>query len=67
MEATQKNLVNDASVSQKLSGIYPKFDLDKSYTALRMNVKAILCRCSRCLRSPGIRFGKQIGSCIGGY
>lgn len=39
MEATQKNLVNDASVSQKLSGIYPKFDLDKSYTALRMNVK----------------------------
>ena len=30
---------NDASVSQKLSGIYPKFDLDKSYTALRMNVK----------------------------
>ena len=39
METTQKNLVNNASVSQKLSGVYPKFDLDKAYTALRMNVK----------------------------
>lgn len=39
MEETQRSIVNKASVSQKLSGTYPKFDLDKAYTVLRMEVK----------------------------
>lgn len=39
MEATQRNLVNKASMSQSMSGQYPKFDLDKAYTALRTEVK----------------------------
>ena len=39
MEATQRNLVNNASMSQNMSGQYPKFDLDKAYTVLRTEVK----------------------------
>mgnify|MGYP004648698913 FL=1 len=39
MEETQRNLVNNASAAQKMSGRYPKFDLDKAYTTLRTEVK----------------------------
>ena len=39
MEETQRNLVNNASMSEKISGTYPAFDLDKAYTTLRAEVK----------------------------
>lgn len=39
MEETQRNLVNNASMSEKISGDYPAFDLDKAYTTLRAEVK----------------------------
>lgn len=39
MEQIQRNMVNNTSYSQQLSGQYPLFDLDKAYTTLRIEVK----------------------------